>query len=228
MSSDPRPIVRPANVLVLSKDPDDPNNKPVYDALGPSSPLGKITATCATVEDVKGLDPSVLSSVSVLFLAWADADLVAAALSACPSVKWAHSRSAGVEGMVSPTLTSHPCRMTNAKGCFSRTLAEYCMSACGYFAKDFKRLEAQKAEKRWDQYAVKEMSTQTMGVVGYGDIGRACGALAKAYGMRVLALRRDPSLCDGDPVVDAAYGSDGVGEMLAESDYVLVAAPLTA
>ena len=71
------------------------------------------------------------------------------------------------------------------------------------------------------------MSTQTMGVVGYGDIGKACGSLAKAYGMRVLALRRDPSKCEGDPIVDMAYGSGQVGDMLAECDYVLVAAPLT-
>ena len=40
-----------------------------------------------------------------------------------------------------------------------------------------------------------------MGIVGYGDIGVACAKLAKAFGMRVVTLRRRPELNGGDPYV---------------------------
>jgi len=62
---------------------------------------------------------------------------------------------------------------------------------------------------------------------GYGDIGRACARRAKAMGMRVLALRRRPQLSSDDPHVDGVYGWDDRLAMLAESDYVVAAAPLT-
>jgi phosphoglycerate dehydrogenase-like enzyme len=64
--------------------------------------------------------------------------------------------------------------------------------------------------------------------VGYGEIGRAAAELAKAFGMRVAALRRRPELCAGDPAVDLVFPPAGIREMLAASDYVLAAAPLTA
>jgi NAD(P)-dependent dehydrogenase (short-subunit alcohol dehydrogenase family) len=47
----------------------------------------------------------------------------------------------------------------------------------------------------------------------YGDIGRACARLAKAYGMRVLALRRRPADSSDDPLIDEVYGSSGINEV---------------
>jgi phosphoglycerate dehydrogenase-like enzyme len=81
---------------------------------------------------------------------------------------------------------------------------------------------------KWEPFNVLEIGKQTMGIVGYGDIGRACAWRAKAMGMRVLALRRRPELSGQDSHVDRVYGWDGRLEMMAESDYVVCAAPLTA
>ena len=66
----------------------------------------------------------------------------------------------------------------------------------------------QKNEKSWSKYNVEELRGSTLGVVGYGDIGRACAKLAKVYGMRVVALRRNPKLSENDPYCDVAYGND--------------------
>lgn len=66
------------------------------------------------------------------------------------------------------------------------------------------------------------------GVVGYGDIGRDCARTAKqAFNMKIIALRRRPSLSDGDGIADEVYGSDQLHEMMGKCDYVLCAAPLT-
>ncbi|GMH82788.1 hypothetical protein TrST_g4740 [Triparma strigata] len=224
------PIVRKANVLVLAKDVKDPNNQPVYDLLAETNTgKGSIIGTSSDVGSLSSLPSSDLESANVLFCSYPDAELVKEALKLCPNVEWVHCRSAGVEHVMSEELTRHRCRLTNAKGCFSSTLAEYTLTSIGYFAKDFPRLNRQKKDKNWEKYSVREISKSTLGIIGYGDIGKASAKLAKAYGMNVLALRRNPSLSSGDPLVDVCYDNskESLNKLMSESDYVLVAAPLT-
>jgi phosphoglycerate dehydrogenase-like enzyme len=102
------------------------------------------------------------------------------------------------------------------------------MMACSYFAKDLPRLMQQKKTKTWGKYNVLELRGATLGVVGYGDIGRACAKLAHVYGMRVIALRRNPHLTKGDPLCDVVYGPDSLNKIMSESDYIVCSAPLTA
>eukprot|EP00558_Chaetoceros_sp_UNC1202_P013878 CAMPEP_0197237318 /NCGR_PEP_ID=MMETSP1429-20130617/4182_1 /TAXON_ID=49237 /ORGANISM="Chaetoceros sp., Strain UNC1202" /LENGTH=217 /DNA_ID=CAMNT_0042696291 /DNA_START=147 /DNA_END=800 /DNA_ORIENTATION=- len=104
------------------------------------------------------------------------------------------------------------------------------MMAISYFAKDLPRLMRQKNDKDWNKYSVKEIRGATLGVIGYGDIGRAAAKLAKAYGMTVKALRRNPQNSKDDPFCDDVYVSsrESLNRIMSESDYVLCAAPLTA
>jgi phosphoglycerate dehydrogenase-like enzyme len=152
-------------------------------------------------------------------------------LEECPKVEWVHTRSAGIDKVTSPALSEFPGVVTNAKGQFSSTLAEYTMLAIGYFAKDLPRLSRNKAGKAWDKYDVLEIKRSTLGIVGYGDIGKAAARLANAYGMSVRAVvrRRSSRVATDDPYVDAVYGNtkDELNRLFSESDYVLCAAPLT-
>lgn len=69
-----------------------------------------------------------------------------------------------------------------------------------------------------------------MGIIGYGDIGQACGRLAKAFQMQVIALRRRPQMSEADKqagILDQVYGPDSMLELVAASDYVLMATPFT-
>src|SRR5581483_11577507 len=65
------------------------------------------------------------------------------------------------------------------------------------------------------------------GIVGFGEIGRECGRLAKAVAMKVYATRRNPARSADDPIVDRAFAPDQMKEMLALCDVVIAAAPLT-
>ena len=148
-------------------------------------------------------------------------------LDALPSIEWIHTRSAGIDFCHSDALAAWEGGiMTNAKGQFSSTLAEYTMAACSYFAKDFNRLRRSHKNKQWDQYPVQELRGATLGIVGYGDIGRATAKLAKAYGMKVVGLRRHPAPDEfADEMLDAS--TESLNKMFAESDYILCAMPLT-
>lgn len=72
------------------------------------------------------------------------------------------------------------------------------------------------------------LAGSTLGLIGYGEIGRSVAHLAKAFGMRVVALRRHPDAGGpGTELLDHVYGEGELHALLAESDVVVVTAPLT-
>ena len=147
----------------------------------------------------------------------------------CPAVRWVHCRAAGLDDLLFPELVESAVPLTNGSGVFSPPLGEFVLAAILYFAKDFRRLIRNQAAGIWEPFDVTEISGQTAGIVGYGDIGRAVATRLRAMGMHVLAARRStPPSGSADPVIDRFYGRDGLLEMLPRCDYVVVTAPLTA
>jgi phosphoglycerate dehydrogenase-like enzyme len=120
-----------------------------------------------------------------------------------PNLVWMHSVTAGVDHLLCPEIVDNDqIVLTNAKGIYSSSLAEYVMGAISYFSKDFPRLIKQRQAKNWEKYCVEEIRGKTMGIIGYGDIGVACAKLASAYGMNIVGLRRNPDLSKDDKLVD--------------------------
>ena len=144
-----------------------------------------------------------------------------------PRVRWVHVRSAGLDGVLFPALVESPVPMTNGRGVFSDALGEFALGAVFYFAKNFRRLIQSQTAGVWDRFDTVEVRGQTMGVLGYGDVGRACAQRAHAIGMKVLALRRRPGISAGDPIVDQVFTPDRKLEFLARCDYVVATLPLT-
>ncbi len=125
-----------------------------------------------------------------------------------------------------PELIASPVPLTNGRGVFKDGLAEFAMASIFFFAKDLRRLVRNQEASRWEQFEVASVRGQVLGIVGLGEIGRASARLARALGMQVHAVRRHTS-ASPDPDVDRMYAPGELREMLAECDYVLVAAPLT-
>lgn len=148
-------------------------------------------------------------------------------LERAPKLEWIHARYAGLDALMFPELIASKVPLTNGRGTFSQSLGEFVMTGALYWAKDLPRMLKAKAAHRWEVFDVHELSTQTMGIVGHGDIGRAIARRAKAFGMKVLAVRRDPSPRAGDEDVDRVYATKDLHQMLPQCDYVAVAAPLT-
>jgi phosphoglycerate dehydrogenase-like enzyme len=90
------------------------------------------------------------------------------------------------------------------------------------------RVVADQRAHRWERFAGEHIRGRTLGVVGLGRVGREVARLARAAGMRVVAIRRSTggagTVAEG---VDALYGSAQLPLLLAESDYVALTVPLT-
>ncbi len=142
-------------------------------------------------------------------------------------LRWIHSRSAGLEQTLFPALIESKVIVTNGGGVFSPSLGEFALAAILYFAKDFRRMIRNQMAGVWEPFDVTMVSGQTLGIVGYGSIGRAVAARARALGMRVVALRRRVSPTSEDPLIDEIYGPEQLLEMLSHCDYVVITLPLT-
>jgi phosphoglycerate dehydrogenase-like enzyme len=166
-------------------------------------------------------------AADALLLWTASRDLVQQVFAQAPRLRWVHSRSAGLDSLLFPALVDSPVPLTNSSGVYSRSLGEFVALGVLFFAKDLHRMQRNQAAGRWAPFDVDMAEGKTMGIVGYGDIGRAAARLAKALDMRVLALRRRPEQSQGDPLVDEVMGNERLLDLMARSDYVVVAAPLT-
>lgn len=157
----PESIQREAKIVSLS-DPADPANVSLHQG---ALPLGaSLLGVGTTVETIEtSLGPS-SSLPNVLFVSPScprAAAVLPAVLSAYPSIQWVHCRSAGIDFIESEDFTQLAIQrnlaVTNAKGQFSSSLAEYALAACSYFAKDFARLARQQQAKQWKNYDIEEL-----------------------------------------------------------------------
>jgi phosphoglycerate dehydrogenase-like enzyme len=164
----------------------------------------------------------------VVILAWsAPKALLREVFLMCKDVRWVHSRSAGLDSLLFPELVESKVPLTNGSGVFSPSLGEFALAAILYFAKDFRRMIRNQVAGVWEQFDVEEIDAQTVGIVGYGDIGEAVAKRVHAMGMTVLALKRHPPE-RLDPLIDRFYKTDELLTMLPLCDYVVSCLPLTA
>jgi phosphoglycerate dehydrogenase-like enzyme len=164
----------------------------------------------------------------VIFNWSASGKLLREVYSMSPRVKWIHSRSAGLDGQLFKELVESHVPLTNGRGVFSQSLGEFALAAILFFAKDLRRMIRNQEAGRWEQFDITEISGQTLGIVGYGDIGRAVATRARAMGMRILAIKRHgPPLYNVDPLVDQIYKPEDRIEMMRRAHYIVAAAPLT-
>jgi len=154
--------------------------------------------------------------------------MLSVAVPLATKAQWLHSLWTGVDNVWSPELQATPIPLTNGRGVFRVSLAEWTIGAMLHFSYQMRRMIRQQEAGVWEIFTTEELYGRTLGVVGYGEIGRAAAERARAFGMRVLALRRRPELFSGDPLVDQTFDLAHINDLIAASDYVMVAAPLTA
>ncbi len=142
------------------------------------------------------------------------------------NLKWVQTASTGVDDLLFPALRGSPVPLTNSRGAYAQPLAEFVLFCVLFFAKGFPVMERNRRKRRWRSYPVEEIAGQTIGIVGLGSSGSAVARLAKAVGMRVVALKRRADQPGGAPV-DELLPPQDLRALLAGADHVVNTLPLT-
>ena len=195
-------------------------------------------ATIVTVS-MEGLADGPLDEVEVMLRGWLSSEAFDRILTRAPRLSWVHSATSGVERALTPAALERGIVVTNARGVFSRPIAEYVMMMILAVSRRLPQLLELQRERTWQPLEGPELRDVTVGIVGLGSIGRSVGALATAFGCRVVAVRRrgdaeaGPIRADdegrplGEVMLDRVGGPETLPELLAESDFIVLAAPLT-
>ena len=139
---------------------------------------------------VEGLADGPLDDVEVMLRGWLSSDAFDRLLARAPHMAWVHSATSGVERALTPASRERGLVVTNARGVFSRPIAEYVLMMILSVSRKLPELLELQRERTWQPLEGAELRDVTVGIVGLGSIGRAVGALATAFGCRVWHRRR--------------------------------------
>jgi phosphoglycerate dehydrogenase-like enzyme len=143
----------------------------------------------------------------------------------CPSLKWIHVISAGLEKMPFSIIAERRILVTNAKGIHQIPMAEYTIGVMLQITRQMNEIFLNQRDGIWDRsIRVDELSGKTIGIVGVGAIGGKIAEYAKVMGMRVIGTNRS-----GQPVphVDVLYPMNELDRLMKESDFIVVIVPHT-
>lgn len=187
------------------------------------------------LEGIPNLEVVRVSSHDDLVKEIADADVLygrpdAEVLAAAKELKLVQSQSAGVDFLMNfPELVESDVILSNTRGAHAPSIAEH---AFGLLLALTRRIPASldfqhKHQWRWEgcYREPREIMGSTVGILGYGQIGRAIAQRASGFEVQILAVDVYPG--GGDRFVETVWPVDKLPDMLAVSDILMVAAPLT-
>src|SRR5437867_7404181 len=147
-------------------------------------------------------------------------------------LKWIHTPAAGVDHLLHPSLRQSDLILTNSKGIAGDAMADHIFAMILALARRLPDSVRFQTQQRWGQEVMWStppvpfaLNGKILGIIGLGGIGLELARRAKAFGMTVIASRR--SSTRGPSIVSKVFRADQLGELLAESDFVALTAPLT-
>lgn len=201
---------------------------------------------------IKLLNRPARSHTDIVANVWAEAEVLYTGTifppgDAMPNLKWLQSHFAGVDAvLLQPVVKNKPdLLITSMRGIHATNVAEYVLGMVLIFGHQIPRMMAAQPRKEWaedrfEKYLPLELRGATVGIVGYGAIGREVARLVKAFGGRVLAAKRDVRVPQdrehfalegtGDPegvMFDRLYPPQALATMVRECDFVVITLPLT-
>jgi phosphoglycerate dehydrogenase-like enzyme len=189
--------------------------------------------------NAKQVEQALEESVEVLYTSYLPVDLGRAS-----KLKWVQMHIAGIDHLLDHLIMKSDILFTTASGIHATTIAEYVFASILAFNRRVPQMlyyqsRCEWPKGRWHLFARPELRDSTLGIVGYGSIGREVGRIARCFGMRVVATKRSVSQMrdvgyvaqdTGDKegaLLDEVFPPERLSEMLSLCDYVVVAVPLT-
>lgn len=212
---------------------------PLVERLSSVSPRLKIHVHSA--RDGEVLPDDMLQETEVLYTARALPEPDRA-----PELRWVQFHFAGIDHVADhPLVQSDRIQVTTLSGAAVSQMTEFVFMGILALGRRLLRMLEDKSEKRWaedrfERFSPLELRDSTVGIVGYGSVGREVARLARAFGAEVLAVKRDLMSLEqdeymeeglGDPkaeLVNRIYPPQAVGSMADLCDFLVVCLPLTA
>lgn len=177
-----------------------------------------------------------LRNASVIYTTVADFDPADA-----PDLKWVQTDTAATNPLRGQRVASDDTPVANARGAYSVPVAEFAFGLLLFLTRKFRAGVEYQSRARWPDFPSDFCGTdlfgKTVGIVGYGSIGRQIARLATAFGMSVLACKRRPDkrrdespmpAGTGDPdgtLPKVWYGQGEIAAMFARSDVAIICLP---
>jgi D-2-hydroxyacid dehydrogenase (NADP+) len=152
-------------------------------------------------------------------------------IAAAPRLKFIQSISAGTDQFGRDALRAAGIRLASAQGANERAVAEHAIALILAIARHIPEARDNQAAKKWRGMVGEiarredELGGKTLVIVGLGRIGARLATLAKAFDMRVIGVRQDPS--KGGGAADEVVSEDRLLEVLPTADFVALTCPLT-
>lgn len=184
-----------------------------------------------------GLPKMPLADAEVIYTGAADFDPAQA-----PRLRWLQTNSAAVNYLNDRPIVRTSIPIANVSGAYSVSVAECALAMVLAVTRRIPLGCRFQSERRWPEdytpFQGEDLHGKTMGIVGYGSIGRQIARLAQAHGMTVLACKRRPAIRDddsfllpnsGDPegkIPKSWFGTERMSEMFRQTDFAMVTLPL--
>ncbi|MEN4010577.1 MAG: D-2-hydroxyacid dehydrogenase [Bellilinea sp.] len=196
-----------------------------------------ITHAARSAEEIT---PELWKQVEILYT-----DRVLPDPSLSPNLRWVQFHYAGIDHVAAhPLLSKQDIHITTLSGAAAPQVAEHVLLALLALGHKMPELFAFQARSewpkdRWERFRALELRESTIGLVGYGSIGREVARLLRPFGARILAAKRDARQPEdsgympeglGDPSGDLftrLYPVQALRSMIKECDFVVVCAPLS-
>lgn len=167
-------------------------------------------------------------------------------LATAERLEWVQSPTASLEHYLFDELVEHSCKLSNMRGLFSDVIADHVMGFVLCFARNLPRYIRNQMNARWEPVGGEKgrstftagpaevssidrshihLSDCTMGVVGTGNIGAEICRRAAGFSMKLVGI--DPLCREVPEVIPEVWPTDQLPRLLAESDFVVIAAPHT-
>jgi phosphoglycerate dehydrogenase-like enzyme len=164
----------------------------------------------------------------------ADAEVIFGGLTneeflAAGNVKWIQAASAGVEFMWKiPSIAEHPVLVTNARGAHAATIAEHTFALLLALTRQLMAHRELQRQHTWGRGEVRGMvglKGLTIGIVGFGNIGKSIGRRALGFEMEVMAVDAQPV-----PAIEGVrevWPLERLDDLCRAADVLAIAAPIT-
>lgn len=151
-------------------------------------------------------------------------------IAVCPKLRFVQSVSAGTDQYDKAAFAAAGIRLASAQGANERAVSEHAMALILSLTRQIHLARDNQTAKHWRPMIgdrgrrEDELGGKTLAIIGLGRIGLRLAALASAFGMRVIGVRRSP---EKQPNVEAVVRPDQLLEVMAEADIVALTCPLT-